>query len=782
MVPGAHDSRQGARCGAHSGATGESALPTGARGFSTTAWYTALALTVATLALRLWHVKHGLPDFLEEAIPFKQAFEMWGWKTGHTDLNPDFFNYPTLSLYLHFAVQKLQYLFGQLAGYYTSPSDYWLLYQLDPTAPVVVARLVGISCDLATVLAVWTIGERLRRGAGLLAALLIAFSPTLILTGRSIYADSVMAALVMWSIERMLAYLQRGGRWRLAVVVLLVGCAAGAKYTAGLLVLPLAWVLWARHGWRGLCWWPAAAAGCLLVFCLTSPYTVLEFSRFWHDFSFERRHMAEGHLGTLDRRGGLFHLRTLAGDQGWPALFVLLGSLVATLRQLIRGQRPSTVVLWLFLLPNALSIAWFRMEATRYLLPVLPGAALLVATSGLHLAGQVTGRKRRWAVAALAAILLVPPGWAGLQAAAQGGDSTRCQARRWCEENLADGALIVQEHYGAVLRNSIDVEVVRGHPTFGAARAEIQRRWLEAPRYRSVIMPMAVSGRYTMKVQPQTGGPVQLNVFDHASDINRVFYSPTLYRGVDYFLASSAVRQRYERDAARYREQLAFYGLLDREAELAAHFPAGADVPGPEITIYRLGERLQELLAREFSGFGPYWWAHSVPRRFRDRLDALLAPADRLSDGAVRLADGKPAIWVRSLRRPFETYIVPFLAPMAHYLVESGHFREARRHAAAVLAMIPDEPILCLIFSTCCRRMGDWGRARQAVDNTLSMLVRKGRDEPGLRLEFARLLHHFGEIDAERAELERVVAITQPGSQMARQAQRLLGRLATGEQ
>src|SRR5262245_18437781 len=75
----------------------------------------AVAALVA-LALRLWHIAHGLPDFVEEAIPLRRAFDMWGWRAGHADLNPHLFHYPSLSIYLQFALQHLHYWTGRLTG------------------------------------------------------------------------------------------------------------------------------------------------------------------------------------------------------------------------------------------------------------------------------------------------------------------------------------------------------------------------------------------------------------------------------------------------------------------------------------------------------------------------------------------------------------------------------------------------------------------------------------------------------------------------------------------
>ena len=125
-----------------------------------------LALVALALLLRLWHLGHGLPDFSEEAIPFRRALAMWGWESGRTDLNPHFFNYPSLTIYLHFFWQKVQYAIGLLSGRYTVPADFWLTIQYDPTLPVLLGRLLGVLAD-ATVygIALYAVGRAARTKA-----------------------------------------------------------------------------------------------------------------------------------------------------------------------------------------------------------------------------------------------------------------------------------------------------------------------------------------------------------------------------------------------------------------------------------------------------------------------------------------------------------------------------------------------------------------------------------------------------------------------------------------
>jgi len=214
-------------------------------------WLLAAVAATAVL-LRAWRIGAGLPDFLEEAFPLRLALGMKDAATGRVDWNPHFFNYPSLSIYLHFAVQQAVFAMGLVTGAWKSWADYLVLFQIDPTPMVLAARSVGVACDALTIVAAGMLAERLHRGAGFIAALLCALAPILIETSRSVFCDTLMAALALWALERTLAYLRDGNARTLHVAALLVGLAAGAKYPAAALGAALAVALVMREGRSGL--------------------------------------------------------------------------------------------------------------------------------------------------------------------------------------------------------------------------------------------------------------------------------------------------------------------------------------------------------------------------------------------------------------------------------------------------------------------------------------------------------------------------------------------------
>src|SRR5205814_6939273 len=73
-------------------------------------------LVFAALLLRLWHVRHGLPDFMEDAEPLRLALGLRDAATGVIDWNPHQFQHPSLPVYLHFFVQQAVFVAGRWIG------------------------------------------------------------------------------------------------------------------------------------------------------------------------------------------------------------------------------------------------------------------------------------------------------------------------------------------------------------------------------------------------------------------------------------------------------------------------------------------------------------------------------------------------------------------------------------------------------------------------------------------------------------------------------------------
>ena len=647
----------------------------------------ALACVVLLAAvLRLWRLTAGLPDFLEEAVPFRNALDLWAFTGGRPDWNPHLFHHPSLAVYLHHFVQWLGYLVGRARGELRVPADWAIAYLVDPTAAVIPARALHVAADVSAVLAAGLLGERLRRGAGLPAAIVVALTPALITSVREIYDDTIMAALAVWSLERLLAWHERGGAWRLAGAVLLAGFATGAKYQAVILMAPLAWILWARRGTRGLLLFPLLAAAALVAFFVTTPFAVLDFPAFRRDLGFVRAITSTGSFGSSGHAATGYMMTALLADAGPAGLGLLLASFVLTVFR--PRERAKEAAIWIYLLGFALPLALSPAAAMRYLLPLFPAIAVLAAAAAFDLGGWLRGPARRAALALLLVALIGPVAFAGLAAAAAGGSDTRIAARRWCEQHFGPRDLILAEVWAPALR-TVDLRASTVEsPTFAAASPAWRRRYLERRWFHVVAIPLSVVGPCTNLVPVERGPAVEVPIFRDVSDVNQIFYDRRLFAPADWVVTSSAVRGRYEAQPARYTVECRLYRALDSIATVAARFAPEGGRTGPTIVIYRVSASARAALGSE----GPLpatWWAERIPEEYRRESTELLGLPWR--EDPVRRADGALSPWVLSLAPVFEQKIQPFLNTMAVNLAEVGRCPEARSFADATLAERPED-------------------------------------------------------------------------------------------
>ena len=665
----------------------------------------ALALVVVVAAaLRLWHVAADLPDFLEEAAPFRTAFEMWRRGGGPDPWNPHTFVYPSAAIYLHLLLLKVASWGPRLGGRVGLPAAWWVLWSMDPTPVVLPARHLHVACGAATVALTGLIAERLRRGAGIPAALLAAFSPTLLGTSRLIYTDTVMTTFALAALERMLAWHERGGKVRLAAAVALIGLAAGAKYPGAVALIPLAWLLWDRDRARGLVLWSAAVVGAAAIFLLTTPYALLDFAALQRDIALHGLHVAGGHLGQPTTGAPAFYLGRLLHDLGPVGLALLVVSAASCVA--CRPGRARSLAVWLFLLAFIVPMAVARYALAYYLVPVVPAAAALVAAAAFELP-QRLARGRRWALnAGLPVVLLAPVLVAGLQAAAAGADFTQVRARRWLEAHLAERDLVLAEAWGPRLPSVDERRAMLGSTLFATATTEVRQRYLGQRRFHLVELPLKVGGRVASGLTAADGTRREVDVFAAPPDVNRIAYDPRLLAMADVVVTSGAVRGRFEADPARFADECRLYRLLDSIATVEARFEPHGDVAGPALIVYRLGPRAHAALVAAGS-LPPLWWTEKIPDGYRRTVTALYqAPWE---GGALR-PDGTASLWVRSLAGVYRDNLQAFATSLATNLVDLGRCDMAQPLVEGTLLVWPRDPPALRLYEYCTGRTAEWAR------------------------------------------------------------------------
>ncbi|MDP2313341.1 MAG: glycosyltransferase family 39 protein [Pseudomonadota bacterium] len=390
-----------------------------------------MALLLVALALRLWALDFGLP--MAEARPDELTIAFQAMKFGRGDLNPHSFNYPSFFKYLMFCVFGAWYAVGRAIGHFAGQEDFLRSFFDGAVSFRLLMRawsaLVG------------TLGVALlvRSPGGRWGALFLAVAFLHVRDSHFGVTDLTMVTLATAAVLAA-DTLRRDGRVRTALLAgVLAGLATSTKYNAGLLCVPLALAAWQAPG-RPVRLVAVAAGGMVAAFLLGTPYALLDFPTFVHDFRYELSHLATGHY--VDVGNAWVHHLTASLRWGIGAPLLLAGLLGVGVA--FASDRRAALVLYSFPVLYFLAIGRGETAFYRYILPVVP--FLCIAAGAL--VGRLQARRGLAWAAALAGLLAAPTALSSLQALKlMGAGDTRDAMGAWIEGNVPTGATIV--HAGA---------------------------------------------------------------------------------------------------------------------------------------------------------------------------------------------------------------------------------------------------------------------------------------------------------------------------------------------
>ena len=544
-----------------------------------------LVLAGLGLAFRLVNNDYGLPYVynVDEGSHFtNRAVEMFGG-----DANPGYFQNPSGYTYLVHLALRLHFGHGWPFGDFSRVP---LQFSEDPSAIYETARSLSAVLGVVGVVAAFWAGRSLW-GAyeGIAAAGVLSFAFLPVAYGRIAVTDVGTLAPVCLALVGAVRIADGGGRGAYLLAGAGAGLAIGFKYTAGLVLLPVALAVAVRlaRGGRAALGGAALAGGAaLLALFVTTPFLFLDAGTAVRQLA-QQAETASAYpkLGQEGDSGVAYYLDSVRWGLGWLAGAAALAGVAVV------GRRDPLRALLLVLLPVAL-FAYLSLQSRyfgRWLLPAYPALALL--------AGAALGAFARWlplrsaaarAVAlgvALAVVLAQPVAADVRTARLLGRDDTRAMAREF-----------LTEHY--------------------------------RPRLRIVIEP-AVPARYYRLLRPRRRLPPSRKQFvrGFARDVRetRLDYAATLrpeaidrYRRNGYCLVMtmSVIRDRAENSALP--EARAYYERLERESRVVYradpydpgmgpvpfhfdlsynYYPIAYERPGPEVTVRRLRDCRQ--------GYGP---------------------------------------------------------------------------------------------------------------------------------------------------------------------------------
>jgi len=419
-------------------------------------------ILLAAAVIRIWTIDYDLPYVYHPDEPINLEIIQNIFKTG--DLNPHFFAYPSLFFYINSLAYVPYYLGGKVVGVFTTRADILPLISqsmgvtyAEAPGSVLFSRLITVLFAIGTVVLTFQLGKRLQKksSAGLLAALMVAFSPVNVLLGQSVTPDTYVAFFATATCLASLYVLQQGKRRHYIIAGILVGLTASTKYTGGMILITLPAAHFLRHGPTGFrdrnIYIGLATAA--LAFLVTTPYSVLDSSTFWQDLQYERQHYSTGHAG-MEGDALLFYL-----EYSWNTLGPICIAALAGLVWGFYSRSKEIILLSSFPIGYFVVISSYTVRNDRTFLPLTPFIFLLAASivSSLLRWARNVRLLRAHTIRTMAALVILAGVLAWPVYRTANGLINRTQpdirelSRTWISENIPPGSQIAVEPYSPYL-------------------------------------------------------------------------------------------------------------------------------------------------------------------------------------------------------------------------------------------------------------------------------------------------------------------------------------------
>ena len=430
-----------------------------------TAGYLLLGLIVLGLLTRLLGIGWGLPYFYHVD---EQGFGRFTIRYFTGDLNPHFFEVPSLYTYMTAAVWEGYYIGGKIVGSFGSHADFIKAYRQNPAVFLILGRLLTVILSVGTIVLVFLIGRKMYGiRAGALAAVMLVFSLEHVKLSHVSIPDVTMVFFLMLSFYFIWSIYTTGRTWSYILAGLFAGLAYATKYGGHFMALPLLLAHFFRAAEKRepflRSFFSPKLAGALLSFIggflIGCPYSVLDSPKFLKDFRRQTKHLfSVGHFGSSTAEPSwLFYIKYGFRDNiGRLAQFLVPAGVILGL---VKHRKKDILLLSVPLVVFA-AMAPMKSYATRYLMPITAFFVLIAAVfldEGLTWIATGLRRLKKpavppWAVkvllAAVALVVLLP----SVLQVARYDDSvirtdTRTVAKNWVQANIPKGERISSEEY-----------------------------------------------------------------------------------------------------------------------------------------------------------------------------------------------------------------------------------------------------------------------------------------------------------------------------------------------
>jgi len=430
-----------------------------------------LGIAVVALGLRLVGTPFGLPYHYhwDEPTLLNRVIRM-----GSGDLNPHYFWYPSLLMYVGLIFEGGLYLVGHLLHVYPSADAFAAAYFEDSTAMYLLGRILVAAIGAANVVVCYQVGKRFfSRPVGLIGALLLAVAPIHVSSSHFFTTDVPMTFLVLVAYLFIWNVYSRGTRRDYVLAAVMIGLGIATKYLPALLLVSLVIAHVARHRLLLGRWWPVPQVRLLLAafglagaaFFVASPFVVIDWHTALHDYAaLTAQKTAQGCQDC-----SLSFLPYVTNALPWSVGLIAYIAALAGLASLATARSERRLELILFSTFPLLLFAVVgagRQPLARYLVPLAPFLALAAAAVIVWMAKDAAKRlPRLWpslgrqlpnitvaAAAALTLMALLPAAFVSARYDVYlTHEDPRTQAAAWFNTHVPAGTTIaiqpIQDRY-----------------------------------------------------------------------------------------------------------------------------------------------------------------------------------------------------------------------------------------------------------------------------------------------------------------------------------------------
>jgi Dolichyl-phosphate-mannose-protein mannosyltransferase len=335
-----------------------------------------VAIMILAGLVRFIGLKWGLPHVWTR--PDEEILTSMALKYGTGDLNPHFFGYPSLYSYVVFVGYAGLVVFWKLTGVVASSGDILTKYAQDPTAFILVQRLISATAGTATVFVIDRLGARaFDKRVGLASAFVMAVTLLSVRDSHFGVTDTTMAFFMALTVLAAWSVFENGGTKSYIAAGIALGLAVTTKYPA----VPASLAIAAAHflrpgperGFRPHHLLILAALVSLLAFIAGTPFSVLSVREFLELRNSSSVRAQYGELDVTNYRLWQYLLMyTLPQGMTWP-LFV--AAVCGVFGIACSGWRRAVLLLAAPVGYCGL-VGWSWATPARYAIPLIPFLAL----------------------------------------------------------------------------------------------------------------------------------------------------------------------------------------------------------------------------------------------------------------------------------------------------------------------------------------------------------------------------------------------------------------------